>query len=54
MSIFSEMDTIYARAKIKQKSKKLARRASQKSVKYNNAQIKLRKHMYNSIRTKHK
>ena len=54
MGLFSEFYTAAARAEIRKKSKKLAYKASKKSAKYKNAQIKIRKHLYNSIRTKHK
>ena len=54
MGFFTEFYTAAARAEIRNKSKKLAYKASKKSAKYKNAQIKIRKHLYNSIRTKHK
>ena len=50
----SEFYTALARAEIRNKSKKLAYKASKASVNYTNAQINQRQRMHNGLRTKHK
>lgn len=54
MSLFSEILVTAARAQIREKDKKLEYKARNQSVKYKNAQINWRKHLYNAMRTKHK